>query len=258
MSSRVETTISFSLHEFSQHGGKTGIHSDGWGLATYQGKKANVYREAEPAAFSQKLSFIQAHPYKIRCAISHIRRATVGEKALRNTQPFIRHINGCSHVFAHNGELAGIESKAILNDCLLEGETDSERAFCYLISSVKPLWDIGVPSLEGRVRVITNTFRELAGLGVANFLYSDGDYLYAFANKRKQKSGRIESPGMYFLRCECRCDNDSLRCSGVDVSCEPQQLFLFASVPLTEELWRPLPACQLLVVENGDLKSPNL
>ena len=98
MSSRVDTSLSFSLHEFSQHGGKTGIHSDGWGLATYQGKTAQVYKEAEPAAFSQQMKFIQTHPYKTQCAISHIRRATVGEKALRNTQPFVRLINGQSVV----------------------------------------------------------------------------------------------------------------------------------------------------------------
>ena len=257
MSSKVETSVSFSLHEFSKHGGKTDIHSDGWGLATYQDKIAEVYREPEPAAFSQQLKFIQAHPYKTRCAISHIRRATVGEKALRNTQPFVRHIYGQSHVFAHNGELTGIENKAILNDCSLEGETDSERAFCYLISSLKPLWLAGTPLLDDRVRLITNTFRELAGLGIANFLYSDGDYLFAFANKRKQKSGRIEAPGMYFRSCTCSCDRETLRCSGVGISCEPQQITLFASVPLTDESWQPLPPCQLIVVKNGSLQSPN-
>lgn len=255
MSSRVDTSLSFSLHEFSQHGGKTGIHSDGWGLATYQDKMAQVYKEAEPAAFSQQMRFIQTHPYKTRCAISHIRRATVGEKALRNTQPFVRLINGQSHVFAHNGDLAGIENKPILNDCVLEGETDSERAFCYLLSSLKSLWLDGVPSLEDRKRVVSDTFRELAGLGIANFLYSDGDYLFAFANKRNQKSGKVEPPGMYFLNRECCSDKESLKYSGVDISCKPQQVLLFSSVPLTDEDWQPLPACQLLVVKNGDLKN---
>ena len=151
MSSRVETSVSFSLHEFSQHGGKTGIHSDGWGLATYKGKTALVYREPEPAAFSQLLKFIQTPPYKTNCLISHIRRATIGERALRNTQPFVRHLNGRSHVFAHNGELTAIENNITLNGCVLEGETDSERAFCYVISSLRSLWQIGIPSLEYRI-----------------------------------------------------------------------------------------------------------
>ena len=223
MSSRVETAVSFSLHEFSLHGGKTNTHCDGWGLANYRGKKAEVYREVEPAAFSKKMSFIQTHPYQTRCVISHIRRATVGDKALRNTQPFVRHINGRSHVFAHNGELAGIENKLMLNGCVLEGETDSERRRCY-----------------------------------RSHRFGDGDYLFAFANKRKQKSGCVEPPGMYFLNRQCCCDRESLKYSGVEIFCEPQQLFLFASVPLTDEPWQPLPACQLLVVENGDLKAPNL
>lgn len=255
MSSKVETSVSFSLAEFGQHGGNTDIHGDGWGLATYEGKIASVYREDEPAAFSQKLKFIQAHPFKTHCVISHIRRATVGEVALRNTQPFVRHINGRSHVFAHNGDLAAIEDKSIMNGCVLEGETDSERAFCYLISSLAPLWEAGTPSLQDRSALVDKIFTELAELGIANFLYSDGDYLYAFANKRNQLNGNIEPPGMYFLERQCRCDSKALKSAGVDINCDPQQVFLFASVPLTDEQWQPLAQCKLLVVENGDLKS---
>jgi len=254
MSSKVETSVSFSLAEFSQHGGNTNIHADGWGLAAYEGEIASIYREAEPAAFSQKLKFIQTHPFKTHCVISHIRKATVGEVALRNTQPFVRHINGRSHVFAHNGDLAEIEKKTIVNGCVLEGETDSERAFCYLISSLVPLWEAGTPSLQDRVALVDRVFTELAALGIANFLYSDGDYLYAFANKRSQLNGRIEPPGMYFLERHCRCDNEVLMRAGVDINCDPQQVFLFASVPLTDEQWQPLAPCQLLVVKNGDLK----
>lgn len=252
MSSRVETTVSLSLHEFCQHGGKSGEHADGWGLATYEGKTAHVYREPEPAAFSQHMRFIQAHPSKTHCVISHIRRATVGQKALRNTQPFVKLFEGRSHVFAHNGDLPGIENFIPLNGCILEGETDSERAFCYLISSLKPLWLSGVPSLEARVAVIDKVFTELAELGIANFLYSDGDYLYAFADQRTQKDGRVEPPGMYFLERQCQCDRDSLKTAGVDIDCGPQQLCLFASVPLTDEKWQPLTRYKLMVVRNGD------
>ncbi len=252
MSSRVETSVSLSLHEFSQHGGKTGEHADGWGLATYEGKTAHVYREAEPAAFSQRMTFIQAHPSKTHCAISHIRRATIGKKALRNTQPFVKQLNGRSHVFAHNGDLLAIENLIPSNGCILEGETDSERAFCYLISALKPLWLSGIPSLVARVTVIDRVFTELAELGIANFLYSDSDCLYAFADKRIQKNGRTEPPGMYFLERQCQCDQDSLKTAGVDIHCEPQQVCLFASVPLTDEQWQPLTQYKLLIVRNGD------
>ena len=197
MSSRIETTVSFSLHELSRHGGLTGSNDDGWGVATYEENTAFVYREPRPAAFSRRLQFIQAHPRPSKCVISHIRRATVGEIALRNTQPFQRIYNGRSHVFAHNGDLQGIENKPLSTDC---------------------------------------------------------DYLYAFANKRRQASGRVEPPGMHFLARRCQCDHDALRRVGVDIGCEPQQVCLLASVPLTDEDWQPLPSEELIVVRDGEIE----
>lgn len=254
MSSKVDTTVSFSLRELSQHGGVSGTHIDGWGVATYQGINAFVYKEAEAAAFSQKMKFIQAHPYQTRCVISHIRKATIGEKTITNTQPFIRTINGRSHVFAHNGHLPILEKKTEFNHCVLAGETDSEKAFCYLLSSLLPLWQKGEPELAQRVKIISKVFTELAELGIANFLYSDGDYLFAFANRRIQRNGKIEAPGMHYLLRKCVYDKDSLNCAGVDIGCEPQQALLFASVPLTSnEHWQPLPVGQLFVANFGDL-----
>lgn len=253
MSSRVETTVSFSLHEFSQHGGKIDAHSDGWGLAVYDGQTAQVHREASAAAFSQKMHYLNTHQQPTRCVISHIRRATVGERALRNTQPFVRDIKGHSHVFAHNGDLPAIENKTILNSCHLEGETDSERAFCYLISALTTLWHTEIPTLKTRVGLVEKAFNELAELGIANFLYADGDYLYVFSNKRHQANGRVEPPGMYFLERECHCDQDALKRAGVDIPCAPQQVLLFASVPLTGESWQPLHPCQLLAAKDGEI-----
>lgn len=253
LSSRVETSLSFSLHEFSRHGGQTGAHADGWGLATYEGKTASVYREIEPAAFSRRMRFIQAHPGTTHCAISHIRLATIGQRALCNTQPFVVDLEGRTHVFAHNGHLPAIDEMVLAGDCTLEGETDSERAFCYLMTSVKPLWLNGSPSLQARMSVIHRVFRELAESGIANFLYSDGDYLYAFADKRTQKSGVVEPPGMYFLLRQCLYDKDSLRAAGVAIDCHPQHVCLFASVPLTGEEWQPLAQHELVVASDGDI-----
>jgi predicted glutamine amidotransferase len=253
MSSKIATSVSFSLHEFSQHGGKTGVHADGWGLASYEGRTAHVYRETEPAAFSRRMKFIQAHPVKTHCVISHIRLATIGQKALRNTQPFVRQLGGRSHVFAHNGNLPGIEEIASSDGCIVEGETDSERAFCYLFSSLKPIWLAGTPALSDRVAVIQRVFNELAELGIANFLYSDGDYLYAFSDKRTREDGSIEPPGMYFLQRQCQYGDEMLKTAGVDIDCRPQRVCLFASVPLTDENWQPLKQYELVVAGGGDL-----
>lgn len=255
MSSKVDTTFSISLRELSQHGGVSGTHIDGWGLAVCQNTKALLRKEATAAAFSPKMKSIQAHPFRTRCAISHIRKASIGQKSISNTQPFIRTVEGRSHVFAHNGHLPSLQLKTAFNRCVLAGESDSEKAFCYLLSSLLPLWKIGIPDLAQRVLIITKVFTELAELGIANFLYSDGDYLFAFANRRIQANGKIEAPGMHFLQRQCDYDKDALKSAGVDISCEPQQVFLFASVPLSEENWQPVPVSQLMVVQNASLMS---
>ncbi|PCI54293.1 MAG: class II glutamine amidotransferase, partial [Alphaproteobacteria bacterium] len=139
--------------------------------------------------------FLREHQHLSRCIISHIRYATVGERALRNTQPFSRELGGQRHIFCHNGNLDNIDSLSTLNRFKPIGETDSEYAFCYLLAELETLWSKGPPGLQKRVEVIEKVFKKLAELGPANFLYSDGDSLYAFANKRTQADGQVKPPG---------------------------------------------------------------
>jgi hypothetical protein len=98
--------------------------------------------------------------------------------------------------------------------------------------------------------VLKTVFDRLAVLGPANFLYSDGDYLYVYANKRTQPNGRIESPGMYYFYRSC-----AVLLPGVQIEEQQsnlnQHIMLFASVPLSSESWIPLGSNQL-VVAKGD------
>ena len=132
--------------------------------------------------------------------ISHIRKATHGDRALRNTQPFIRELAGRTHVFAHNGELKGIEQA---NDLSLGryqpvGDTDSELAFCNLLERLTPLWgeaaDVA-PSLEARLNLIADFAADLRPFGPANFLYADSDVLFVHADRPSQPGGEIQPPG---------------------------------------------------------------
>ena len=254
MSSRVATTVTFSLEEFSQHGGGTAPHGDGWGLAYFDGVTAQLIKEPHPAALSQRMHQLQTAGRRSSCVISHIRHATVGVRSLDNTQPFVKEISGRSHVFAHNGHLGNIQTILGLDRYTLRGETDSEYAFCYLMEAIEPLWDSNTPALQQRVGVVKKIFDELAPMGPANFIYSDGDYLYAFANKRTQANGLIEPPGMYYLPRHCICDRETLKKAGVDIACDPQDIVLFASVPLTNEQWLPVEPCELMIARLGDLR----
>jgi glutamine amidotransferase len=78
MSALQPAEVSFSLEEFSQHGGLSGPHKDGWGIAFYQNRDALIIREPLPAASSAYVRFIESTPIRSRLVLSHIRRATQG------------------------------------------------------------------------------------------------------------------------------------------------------------------------------------
>ncbi len=259
ISSRFPTRVTFSLEEFSRHGGQSGSNADGWGIAFYEDRAVQIYRETEPAAESEWMHFLCHHQHQSRCIISHIRKATQGELALRNTQPFSRKIGGATHVFCHNGNLDEIRTRLGETRILPIGETDSEYAFCYLVEQLETLWRQGPPALDARVALLRQVFDRFAGMGPANILYSDGEYLYAYANRRTQSSGRLEPPGMYYLCRDCECDREALPLAGLELNSEignqRQTVVLFASVPLSAESWQPLAEKQLIVASEGRILS---
>ncbi len=109
MSSSHPATVSCSLREFARHGGLTADHVDGWGIAYAEDRAVRIFRDVDAAAESPYLRFVSALEVRSDTVLSHIRKATQGEIALRNTQPFARELGGRVHLFAHNGDLHGID-----------------------------------------------------------------------------------------------------------------------------------------------------
>ncbi len=109
ISARFPTTIHLSLDELARHGGATGPHRDGWGVAYLEDGDALVLREPDAASGSRLLACAKHTTSRSATVIAHVRRATQGPRMLRNTQPFTRELGGRLHVFAHNGMLPGIE-----------------------------------------------------------------------------------------------------------------------------------------------------
>ena len=260
MSARYAATVQLSLEEFSRHGGLSGPHKDGWGVAWYEERDVHLVKEAFPAAASACVRFIQEHPFASPLVLSHIRRATRGAVALRNCQPFVRELGGAWHAFAHNGDLPGIAGHEAFKAQSFRpvGETDSELAFCALLERLRPLWSADAPpTLEARLAVIEPFAAALRALGPANFLYSDGDALFAHADRRMQADGTIHPPGLWWLARHCPAGGhlaaDGLR---IDAHDGEQQVVLFASVPLTGEAWAPLAQGQLLVAARGQIATP--
>jgi glutamine amidotransferase len=257
MSARLPSTVQLSLEEFSRHGGLSGPHKDGWGIAWYDERDVRLVKEAFPAAGSACVRFIQSNPFVSPMVISHVRKATRGGVALRNCQPFVRELGGVWHSFAHNGDLASIEGDSRLRADTFRpvGETDSERAFCALLDRLRPLWtENGRPDLDARLRVVEAFAAELRGLGPANFLYSDGDALFAHADRRHHDDGTIRPPGLWRLARHCAAGGE-LSATGLRVTSHgaAQEVLLVASVPLTTENWIPLARGEMLVARDGQL-----
>ncbi|MDP1900659.1 MAG: class II glutamine amidotransferase [Rubrivivax sp.] len=258
MSAKYPSTVQLSLEEFSRHGGLSGPHKDGWGIAWYEDRDVSLVKEASPAARSACVRFIQGQPFVTTFALSHVRKATRGAVALRNCQPFVRELGGAWHSFAHNGDLPGIEADACLQprDFRPIGETDSERAFCALLDRLRPLWLADrAPDLQARRRVVEAFARELRERGPANFLYCDGDALFAHADRRHHDDGTIRPPGLWRLTRHCP-QGGEVSAAGLHIEAQggEQNVVLFASVPLTSEGWVPLARGEILMARCGLLQ----
>lgn len=251
MSSRLPATVNLSMEEFARHGGLTGPHADGWGMAFFEGAAIRLLKEPEPAADSPWIAFVREQGIKSPLVISHVRRATRGPRSLANTQPFGREMGGRMHVFAHNGFLDGVDDLE-LGAFRPVGETDSELAFCHLLARLQPLWMDGAPPEPTDILpIVADVAKRLAAMGPANFLYADGQTLYVHSDRRTGPDGVIVPPGLHILMRECPAEADVVHGPGVRIDAGKQSVVLVASRPLSEEPWQPLAEGTVLALSEG-------
>lgn len=253
MSARLPTALGISFDELARHGGGTGPHCDGWGIALWQDGDALVIREPGAASGSQWVQFIHEQQPRSTIAIAHVRKATQGPRSLRNTQPFERKLAGRVHLFAHNGVLPGIEDHTRFRTRRFRrvGDTDSEQAFCALLERLAPLWEEGVPSMDDRSFAVRSFASDLRALGPANFIYTDGDVIFAHGHRRTQGGGDIRPPGLHML---CRTGTTTTNApplAGVAIEPTDHEVALVASVPLSTEHWEPLVEGEIIVLREG-------
>jgi len=260
MSSSAPTNVRFSLEEFSRHGGLTGLHKEGWGIAYYLDDDVKLVKEPLPASDSACVRYIQDRPFASQLAISHIRRATQGAPVLSNCQPFVRELGGRMHVFAHNGDLDREQlCRLPLRAHRPVGTTDSEYAFCALLGRLMGPW-LGArdvpPSLDERRSIVAAFAAEIRGFGPANFLYADGDVLFAHAHKRMRQAEGSWLPGLHLICRHCSGERVSLHAAGLSLSASDteQHVVLVASVPLTaEDGWRVLREGEMVTMRDGTI-----
>ncbi len=173
-----------SLREFRQRGGQTADNPDGWGIAWRKNGAFRLAKEPRPACSSTLFENLCLS----LCSdliIAHVRKAKFPPvNNTGNTHPFQRVCCGKTWIFAHNGlvpDIVGIELANGQSVCRPEGETDSEYAFCHLLSHLaENSTAIGAASFTGLAAVS----EMVATYGKFNFLMSDGEYLIAYGHDR--------------------------------------------------------------------------
>lgn len=154
-------------------------HPHGWGLAVHDGHQSwDVTRNPACAGEDPRFSTaVRAARGKI--LIAHIRKRTVGVTSVQNTHPFRRG----GWVFAHNGTISDLDFLARRSSGArrreVEGETDSERFFAFLLTAV----DDAAGDAESAglaLRHALDAALRRPSFGAANFLLSDGRTLFAF------------------------------------------------------------------------------
>ena len=177
--SNVPTDLVFSFTGFALRGGQTGPHADGWGLSLYDGLFARTFLEPHPAFSSPLARFLRENPLQSALAVAHIRKMTRGDARIENTHPFVRVLHGRHLVFAHNGTLPNVRERRLRLHSTL-GDTDSEHAFCVLLEALHDAYGGSYPRDPVRLgHTLYELGNELGGDGVFNFLYADGECLYA-------------------------------------------------------------------------------
>jgi len=238
MSSGVPATVNLALGVLARHGGGDGPDKDGWGIAYYEGGDVRLIKDAAPAFASPWIGFVEGLSLRSTLVLAHIRRATSGEVALRNTHPFMRELGGRPHVFAHNGSVPGVFNSEFfaLGRFHPLGETDSERVFCTLMDRMAQSWKRrgGMPTLEERTGTVAEFAEQLRREGAANFLYSDGDAVFVHGDRRKQHAEALpEWPGLHFLVQHSYEGRPFSGAGGIKVEDVDHPVLLVASVPLT-------------------------
>ena len=181
MSANVPTDICFSFTGLVQRGGGTGPHKDGWGITFYEGKGCRTFKDPLPSIDSPIASLVRDYPIKSHSVIAHIRQANRGIVSLENTHPFTRELWGRHWTYAHNGQLTGYQ-KLDSGNYRPVGETDSEKAFCWILHKLATRYPRTRGNWPAVFRYIATLAAELQQMGVFNMLLSDGRYLMAYCS----------------------------------------------------------------------------
>lgn len=213
------------LTPFRSRGGGSADNPDGWGVAAWHGRIATLVKSAEPGFSSERFATL-AGELHTRLAITHVRKARHPPvPGMLNTHPFRHACCEREWIFAHNGMVPEvIEWQATGPLCQPEGETDSEYAFCHLLTEIAEGY--GDPLRPTWIDRLARLSEKISTLGKFNFLLSDGEELIAYGHDR-----------LYQL----------------DIDDALGRRIIVATEPLSEDSWQPFAAGELRIYRDGKM-----
>lgn len=246
MNCNTPTDICFSFTGFRKRGGETGVHADGWGIAFFEGKGVRLFLDPRPSAHSPVAELVRNYPIHSLNVVAHIRKATQGQVSLENTHPFVRELWGQYWVFAHNGNLPQFQPD-LYGGFVPVGNTDSERIFCWLLQSLRIRFQDSPPTREVLFATLHELTNPLAGMGIFNYLLSNGECLFVHCSTELHCLVRRSPFSVAHLRDEDVTVNFS------DVTTPNDRVAIIATMPLTDnEPWQAMTPGTLWMFHGGE------
>lgn len=241
MNANVPTDICFS---FTGLATRADEHKDGFGVAFFEGRGVRLFVDPVSARHSPVADMVKRYPIRSEHVIAHIRKATQGQVALENTHPFVRELWGRYWVFAHNGHLTGFEPR--LHAAFRPvGQTDSERAFCWLMQELSKA-HADVPSVAELTATLAELLPQVASHGTTNVLLSNGQALWAHASTHLHWLQRRHPFAHAALA------DDDLSVDFARLTTPQDRVIVVATQPLTQgENWQAMDPGELRVFAEG-------
>ena len=243
MNANTPTDVMFS---FTGLATRAEEHKDGFGIAFFEGRGLRHFVDHHSARVSPLARLVQDYPIKSDNVIAHIRKATQGSVALENTHPFQRELWGRYWVFAHNGNLKDFQPR--LHGAFRPvGQTDSERAFCWLMQELAKA-HCTVPSIAELSCTLRELLPQLNAFGTFNMLLSNGQALWAHGSTHLHYLLRRHPFGRAQLQ------DEDLSVDFAAQTTQQDRVAIIATEPLTRgEPWVAFAPGELKVFVGGEL-----